>query len=103
MKVSDFDLRNACREGNVELVQKCLASGVRNTATWTKIQVNPNATAYGIASLHFAAKEGHTEILQLLIDAGANVNHLGKITEHCSLERWYILVSVRPCHRIPKI
>eukprot|EP01127_Copromyxa_protea_P010677 TRINITY_DN2616_c0_g1_i2.p1 TRINITY_DN2616_c0_g1~~TRINITY_DN2616_c0_g1_i2.p1 ORF type:complete len:183 (-),score=47.50 TRINITY_DN2616_c0_g1_i2:59-607(-) len=66
--VTEFDLRSACREGNVELVKKCLSSGV-----------NPNATAYGIAALHFAAKEGQTEIIQLLIDAGAKVNALDGI------------------------
>lgn len=44
-----------------------------------KRQVNPNATAYGIGALHFAAKDGHPEIIQILIDGGAKVNRLDGI------------------------
>lgn len=44
----------------------------------THLQINPNATAYGLPALHFAAKDGHLEIIRVLVDAGANVNHLGK-------------------------
>lgn len=33
-RVSDFDLRAACRDGNVELVKKCLEAGVGRRLHW---------------------------------------------------------------------
>ena len=55
----------AADQGNIEAVKKHLDAGV---------DIHVLDKKYGFAPLHYAAEGGYNEIVELLIDKGANVN-----------------------------
>ena len=75
------DLHQACRQGQASLLPSLLAEPDQDVNA-------PNAD--GQTPLHYAAWEGHVEVLQLLTDAEADVNatnRLGQTPLH--LAAWY--------------
>jgi len=60
----DVDLRNAAKEGNVELMQQLIKRGV---------SVN-SESKYGLRPLHVAAQNGQTAAAEFLVANGADVN-----------------------------
>jgi peptidoglycan/xylan/chitin deacetylase (PgdA/CDA1 family) len=79
-----LDIHEAANTGNIEAVKQHLADGVNVTADG------------GFTALHFAASEGHKEVVELLIATGADVNGTsdrgvtpldGAIDTHATLDR----------------
>lgn len=60
------DLEDAVREGNMDKVQDLLRHGA--PLTWKNY--------YGWTALHWASYNAHVEIIQLLLDKGAELNDL---------------------------
>ena len=63
-KAPAISIHDAAMTGNIEAVKRDLAAGV---------DVNAK-DKYGWTPLHWAAREGHKKIVELLIDKGADVN-----------------------------
>ncbi len=59
------ELYGAARNGNIDAVKRYLADSV---------DINAGDTKYGVTPLCWAAFSGHTEIIELLIENGADVN-----------------------------
>ncbi len=93
MNESDDDLHYAVGQGDVSAVKALLAEG-HAPNTFDDISFTP---------LHHAAKNSHLEIIQLLLEAGADVNAndeprigdtaLGYVAGNCSLAVAQALVS----------
>ena len=64
---ADRALLEAARDGNIEAVRQHLAAGA-------DVNVNDQRGYGGSTPLHVAAQEGHNQVIELLIDNGANVN-----------------------------
>jgi len=62
VKIKEENLRQAACEGNETLVKELIKSGVN---------VNSQNSINGWTALHWAAKRGHSNIVQLLCEAGA--------------------------------
>jgi outer membrane protein assembly factor BamB len=60
------DLWAAAREGDADLVRRILAAGIRADSP----------TTYGATALSFAAERGHLDVVKVLVEAGADVNHV---------------------------
>jgi ankyrin repeat protein len=69
-KISDQQLMAAVTEGNHSRVQALLADGVEVNDRYPRV----NGFNDGHTPLHVAARDGHTEIVQTLLTAGADVN-----------------------------
>ena len=66
----DISIHDAAHKGNIEAVKQHLAAGT---------DVNANDT--GLTPLHYAAGEGHKELVELLIVKGADVSAKNKFGE----------------------
>ena len=64
MRDSDKLLLKAATEGNLAAAQAALRSGASNHAM----------TDFGFTALHIAATAGHLQIVQLLVDVGADID-----------------------------
>ena len=63
--VPDIDIHDAAYDGNIEAVKQHLAAGT---------DVDKKGSTLGSTALHQAARKGHKEIANLLINNGADVN-----------------------------
>ena len=63
--VPDIDIHDAAYDGNIEAVKQHLAAGT---------DVDKKGSTLGSTALHQAARKGHKEIANLLINKGADVN-----------------------------
>jgi len=64
VKAPDISIQDAAKEGNVKAIKQHIAAGT---------DVNAKGDAES-TPLHWAANGGHKEIVELLIDKGADVN-----------------------------
>lgn len=68
-------LFNSIRNGNLTLLNEAIAAGANvNNKAKTILDDGPQAEFGGYTALSMAAQLGHLEIVQALINAGANVN-----------------------------
>ena len=70
----DILLASATITGNTDVAKKALKSG---------IGVNKQLDEKGDSLLAVAASNGHTSIVQLLIDHGAQINARSEVTAEC--------------------
>lgn len=76
--VTTEDLHEAIRQENLQLVQYLLHRQRRcRGAAATAEAVNSVASDTGDACIHVAAKFGHAEVISLLLQHGAQTNHVG--------------------------
>ena len=73
LKVS---LIHAINQNDHEIIQECLRGIAEYSNT---IQINEPLTTNGSTALILAAENGHTDIVKLLVGAGADVNKADKI------------------------
>jgi len=78
------ELMNACEEGNVDHVTELLASG--------DADLNSHVLIYGHlgwTAMMFACWKGHTEIVSLLLHAGARINKICGRDDAMSIAEYY--------------
>lgn len=84
-------LSQAIKDGNTEQVQGIIAED------GFKIDAPLERDGHNVCNaLHIAAQEGHNEIVQILINAGANVNAInnyGSTPLHCAAEARHVEVA----------
>ena len=66
---------DAARVGHVDCIQQRIGRHLRSRTSETLEAVNVHSVAdYGSSPLQLSARRGHVECVDLLIDAGADIN-----------------------------
>ena len=66
MEDKDKVFLDACREGDLECVKRCLSL--------RQVNVEARDHEFGWSGIHWAAKNGHVDVVKVLIQTGAHVN-----------------------------